>query len=271
MKKAHFLILLLLLQGCNVLHKDVSKKKEDGVIAHRGAWRSGKLPQNSVAALQSAIALKCYGSEFDVHLTKDNVLVLNHDHDFFGLPVEHSTYQELLSRKLENGEFIPTAESFINTAIKQKDTKLIMELKPSKLGKSRSLQLAVAAVALVNKLHARSLVEYISFDYDILKKIVELDTEARVAYLGSDVAPQKLKEDGFAGLDYHHGALKKNSGWIAEAKKLGLSVNVWTVNSKDDIRYFLDQGVDFITTDEPELAKQVWREIAPSVNGQGFY
>ena len=48
-------------------------------IAHRGVWKNSHLPQNSIASLTAAHDLKLFGSEFDVHLTKDNILVVNHD------------------------------------------------------------------------------------------------------------------------------------------------------------------------------------------------
>ena len=38
--------------------------------------------------------------------------------------------------------------------------------------------------------------------------------------------------------------------WIESCHALGLKVNVWTVNKKEDMQYFWDK-VDFITTDEP--------------------
>ena len=52
------------------------------MIAHRGAWKNTKVPQNSLASLQEAVRLKAWGTEFDVHITKDDKLVVNHDNDF---------------------------------------------------------------------------------------------------------------------------------------------------------------------------------------------
>jgi glycerophosphoryl diester phosphodiesterase len=40
--------------------------------------------------------------------------------------------------------------------------------------------------------------------------------------------------------------------WIAEAKVLGLTTNSWTINKEEEMSWLLDQGVNFITTDEPE-------------------
>lgn len=49
-------LLLLLLISLNMMNEE-SKTK---VIAHRGAWKNTNVPENSIAALQHAIALKCY-------------------------------------------------------------------------------------------------------------------------------------------------------------------------------------------------------------------
>ena len=36
--------------------------------------------------------MKCAGAEFDVRMTADNVLVVNHDPEFFGLKIEKVKY-----------------------------------------------------------------------------------------------------------------------------------------------------------------------------------
>src|SRR5690606_38463290 len=136
------------------------------IIAHRGAWKNTKVPQNSLASLNKAVEQKAWGSEFDVHLTKDDVLVVNHDQDFYGMDIATSTYQELLSKKHPNGESIPTAEAYLREGLKQKGTKLIYELKTNKLGTERTLKSAEMTIALVKKLKAEKQVEYIAFSYD---------------------------------------------------------------------------------------------------------
>ena len=51
------------------------KAQDTKIIAHRGAWKEFNLPENSIAALQKAIEIKAYGSEFDVRRTLDGKLV----------------------------------------------------------------------------------------------------------------------------------------------------------------------------------------------------
>src|SRR5690606_32900480 len=209
---------------------------------HRGAWKVDGLPQNSIASLHRAIELGCAGTEFDVHLTKDDVLVVNHDNDFYGIDIATATYAELLAKKHPNGESIPTAEAYLREGMKQKKTKLIYELKTSKLGKERTLHSADLTVQLVKKLGAEEWVEYIAFDYDACKRIIELDPKAKVYYLNGDKTPAEAKKDGLFGLDYHFNVYKKNPTWIREAKNLGLVVNVWTVNTQEEMTNLLDRS-----------------------------
>ncbi|MDN3689932.1 glycerophosphodiester phosphodiesterase [Cyclobacterium jeungdonense] len=222
------------------------------VIAHRGAWKAAAHPQNSLASLQQAVEMGCEGSEFDVWMTKDGILVANHDADHEGMAIEETTYAELLQKPLPNGEKLPTAEAYIKKGMMQLGTKLIFEIKPSQISKARGQELASKSVELVKKLKAEMWVDYITFDYDIGLKVLELDPEANVAYLTGNKTPQELKDDGFFGFDYNIKIVKENPQWIKEAHDLGLTVNVWTVNQEEDMRWLLEKKVDFITTDEPE-------------------
>ena len=100
-------------------------------------------------------------------------------------------------------------------------------------------------------------VEYIAFSLDVCKEILRLQPTAIVAYLSGDLAPQALFDLGIAGIDYNLGVIRNNKPWITQAQDLGMTVNVWTVNSENDLQEVIDYGVDFITTDEPAIAKQM--------------
>ncbi|WP_257669597.1 glycerophosphodiester phosphodiesterase [Parapedobacter tibetensis] len=249
--------IFLTLTVCIMWHVSAAQFIKNQAIAHRGAWKADNFPQNSIASLHRAIALGCAGTEFDVHLTKDDVLVVNHDKDFYGMDIATSTYKELLTKKHPNGESIPTAKEYLREGMKQKKTKLIYELKTSNLGKERTRYSADLSVQLVKKLNADEWVEYILFDYDGAKRIIELDPNAKVYYLNGDVAPDQAKKDGFYGLDYNFNVYKKNPTWIKEAHDLGLVINAWTVNTEDEMLNLLNQNVEFLTTDEPALAIEV--------------
>ncbi|WPP51192.1 glycerophosphodiester phosphodiesterase [Catalinimonas niigatensis] len=242
-------LLILMLMTENTM----AQFNQNKVIAHRGAWKVKNLPQNSIASLKAAIELGCEGSEFDVWMTADGVLVANHDADFEGLPIETTNFAELRKKKLPNGEAIPTAEQYLLAGKKQNKTKLIFEIKPSKVSKERTLEITEKSVDLVSKLKMQDWVDYISFDLDACKKIVAMDKNANVAYLNGDLTPQQAKDAGFFGLDYHYKVFQQHPEWIDQAKDLGLTINSWTVNDKETMRWMLDKDVDFITTDEPAI------------------
>lgn len=230
------------------------------VVAHRGAWKANNLPENSIAALNQAVALHCHGSEFDIHMTADGILVVNHDHDFYGMDIEKSTYEQLLAKKHPNGENIPTLKEYIIAGMKQKETKLILEIKTSRISPERSIEVTDKVFALVKELKAQKWSEYICFSWEVGKRLHELDRKAKIAYLEGDRTPAEAKAAGYTGLDYHYSVYKKNPTWIAEAHKLGLTVNAWTVNDRAEMKSLIDQKVEYITTNEPELLFEVLNE-----------
>ncbi len=150
------------------------------VVAHRGAWKHNNLPENSIASLKHAIALKCTGSEFDVRMTADDSLIINHDSDYNKLLIEKTNYADLIAFKLLNGEKLPTLREYILAGIKNnRTTQLVCEIKPSTISKERGIAIAAKVVQLVMELNAQHMVNYISFDYDILKIIIEINPKAK--------------------------------------------------------------------------------------------
>lgn len=243
-------ILGMMLAGCG---PEPDTFLDNKVIAHRGAWKAEGLPQNSLASLDQAVTLGCMGTEFDVWMTADGILILNHDADYEGLDIETSTYEQIRALRLPNGERLPTVEEVLRKGMSQNKTKLIMEVKPSKVSTERGQELAAKAVEMVHQMGAQKWVDYITFDKHIGSKIIELDPEANVAYLMGDKTPKELKEEGYFGFDYNIRVLRENPQWIREAHELGLTVNSWTVNKREDMEWLLENNVEFITTDEPEL------------------
>ena len=100
-------------------------------------------------------------------------------------------------------------------------------------------------------------VEYISFGINFVQQAKRLHPEAPIYYLNGDLTPQIIKKMGLAGIDYNLNVINKNPNWVAESHDLGLKVNVWTVNKAEDIQSLIDHKVDFITTDEPLLARDI--------------
>lgn len=230
------------------------------IIAHRGYWKTDGSAQNSIAALMKADAIKAYGSEVDIWLSSDGVPVVNHDADVTldgkKLLVQETPFATLRKMKLANGEPLPTVEEYLDAFEKCKNTKLIIEFKTHRT-KEREDELAQKVIDMVHERGLQNRVEYISFGINFVAQVIKLDANAPVYYLNGDLSPRVIKSTGASGIDYHHNVLKKNPQWVKESHDLGLKVNVWTVNSTEDINKMIDLNVDFITTDEPLLTEEL--------------
>jgi len=241
----------------NLKEKSFELVKDDfirnGVIAHRGAWKNHDASQNSLKALKKAIEIGCEGSEFDVWLSSDNKVILSHDPTIGGKTVEETTAEELFTIPLKDGDFLPSLEEYISLVKGQNKTRLVLEVKASQKGTERSEAVAEESVRIVHAMKAQAWTDYITFSFEAAKRIRELDPTARVLYLEANKTLEELVDAKMTGIDYHRNHFFKDTELVNKAKSLGLLTNVWTVNKEEDMKTMINQGVDLITTDEPEL------------------
>ena len=114
------------------------------------------------------------------------------------------------------------------------------------------------SVELVNMLGLADRTDYISFSKQACKRIHELAPEAKVAYLNGDLTPKEVKDLGWTGIDYSIKTFEKHPEWPVEAKKIGLEVNVWTVDGEEELKHYADmKGIDIITTKDPDKLKEI--------------
>ena len=102
---------------------------------------------------------------------------------------------------------------------------MVCEIKPSGISKEKGKLIAEKILKLVKELHLAKMMVYISFDYDIMKTIVEINPKAITQYLNGDKSPEQLKTDGIHGADYHFSVFKSHPEWIDSAKKNNISLN----------------------------------------------
>jgi glycerophosphoryl diester phosphodiesterase len=244
-KLFYTLLLMLVMQ--------TSYAQKTKIIAHRGAWKEFNLPENSIASLEKAIALKCDGAEFDVRRTVDGVLVVNHDPVHFGDTIQTNTYAYLNRNKLSNGESLPTLEEYYLKGTKDKHkTLLICEIKAAIKDKEQDYLATIETLALAKKLNIEKRIVYISFSKDILTWIKEKQPKATVLYLESDMTIDAIVQNKFDGINLHYTAFKMNSALSANAKNAGLKIGSWTVNELSDLAILQQQGVEWITTNQPQ-------------------
>ena len=233
----------------------VGMQAQTQVIAHRGFWKTEGSAQNSIAALEKAAEEKLYGSEFDVQVTLDGKLIVNHDAKFQGFVIAETPYKQLKKIRLNNGEKLPNLKKYLKKG-KKLDIQLILEIKSHK-SKEVEDKMAADIVKMVKKMGLEKKVEYIAFSLNVCEQLAKLTPESEIAYLNGDVTPAELKKKGINGIDYHYNVIEKHPEWVKEAHDLGMKVNVWTVNKEDMMKKLIDRKVDYITTDQPLEAKKL--------------
>lgn len=233
------------------------------IAAHRGYWKCEEagFAQNSIAALKAAQENKFEGSEFDVHLSKDGEIIVNHDPDIQGHVIEKTNSSLLRSLILKNGEHVPTLEEYLLQGKKSKKTALVLEIK-CQSSKEREDILTDKCIAALkkHKLFKPKRVIFISFSLNVCQKLAKQAPGFMVQYLSGNIAPAQLHKMGITGIDYSFHALRKHPEWIKEAQDLGMVVNCWTVNNTKDIEEMINLGVDCITTNEPLKVRNLLKD-----------
>ena len=242
--------------------------KAPKIIAHRGFHASEGAARNSLNALKAAQEAKFWGSECDLQLTKDGEVLVVHGPNHPGtknakprVNVQRSTKEKVQAILLESGEVVPTLDEYLQQMTKSKNTKLIIEIK-DQLTPQLETEIVQKTVDMVAKYNLQEEVEYIAFRPFVCWEIARLAPKGtKIAYLNGDYSPQYCKGMGCQGIDYRYTVLKKKKNWIKQAHKLGMYVNVWTVNKDEDIRWCIQNGVDYITTDDPVLVQNIINEM----------
>lgn len=243
----------LILAAAMLLTGSIAVAAQPKVISHRGYWTAPNSAQNSLASFTKADSVGVFGSEIDIWLTADDKLIVNHDRVYKGTDInmEKSTLKEITSIVLPNGENIPTLDAYLRLVAAKPDTRLILEMKSLSDLKREDLA-AEKIVKALRKYNLLDRTDIIAFSINACLAFKKLMPDGRIFYLNGDLAPRSIKKLGLTGIDYSMSVLRKNPKWVEQAHKEGLEVNVWTVDTEEDMRYFIDLGVDYITTDYPE-------------------
>ena len=233
------------------------------VFAHRGF--SGVYPENTMLAFQKAYEAGCDGIELDVQLTRDGIPVIMHDETIDRTTsgkgnLRDYTYEELCQFDCY-GKFpgkygfqkLPTLQEYLEWV---KETGLItdIELKNS-VYYYRGLEEKV--LALVDHYHLRGRILFSSFSHVSVLKCKQLAPEIPAGFLQEE----ELENVGWYSRDqqvefYHPGKKILTKEQVKECHRLGVGVNVWTINKKKEIRKMIKWQVDGIITNYPDLVRK---------------
>lgn len=251
----------------------VAAATETKINGHRGF--SEIAPENTIIALQYAVARAVHGVEFDVRLTADGTVVAVHDdslarttnidslwsdrrHD----PVNTFTATELAL--LDTGSWksawfagtrIPTLDSIVE-ALSRKPAHLYVELK------SQRVDPEVFAHAVITSMSRRpgairpygaGSMTFMSFDTELLDAISEHSPHARVGLVAS-TAPTDDQVLRYREFHLDHRVVDEQL--ISRIHHAGGSVATWTVDDPAEALRCAGAGVDSITTNRVELVQQ---------------
>jgi glycerophosphoryl diester phosphodiesterase len=231
------------------------------VIAHRGF--SGAAPENTLAAFRKGIEIGSDLIELDVHLSRDGEIVVIHDET-----LERTTngkgrvadYTLNALKKLDAGssfapqfagEKIPTLKEVLDLA---KGRVLInIEIKNPTHPRYSITELAEKTLREAENAGMIDQLIFSSFNPASLEWIGKEEPRVLTALLFH--RPWSSLRDIPGSQEYSVLNLRNihlTQAKVAEVKKAGKRINVYTVNPEEEIRQFVDWGVDGIITNYPD-------------------
>jgi len=228
-------------------------------IAHRGA--SGSAPEHTRAAFVRALGLGVDMIELDVQLSRDEQLIVIHDHELerttsgTGL-VRHHTLAEL--RALDAGAWF--ASGFAGERILTLDE--VVELVAGRARLNVELKAPapdwpilvprLLAVLGAGGLSASAVVS--CFDPEALVAVRALNAGVRLGLLWQhqDVTEAWRWAQELQAVSIHPFWMLVSPDLVAAAHARRLQVLVWTVNDPSTMRALVTKGVDGIMSDFPE-------------------
>jgi glycerophosphoryl diester phosphodiesterase len=247
---------------------------QNGVTAHRG--NSSEFPENSLAALESGIAVGADWIELDIFRSSDGKLVVIHDRQTGrvgdrDLNVTQTPYSELAqvdvafqfrqSRGLTlescPKETMPLLEDVLKAVMRQTKTRVSIQPK---------MACVPEAIELIRSLKCESWCGFNDGNLELMTQVKQLAPNIRVfwdrppgANLDADI--ETARKLGFESLVLHQTLI--HSDTVAKIKAAGMEVGAWTVNDLAMLHRFKQLGVDRIYTDRPRelLALQNYNRL----------
>lgn len=231
-------------------------------IAHRGF--SGRYPENTNIAFAKALTEGyCDGIEVDVHMTRDNKIVIMHDALLdrtttgTGYIKDH-TLEELLEYdagikydEKYKGEKILCIKSAMEL-VKKYNISLYIEIKDNEVAYDDIEAELLDRVELVG---VEDKVVLSSYNIETLKKIKEHKPEVLTALLTKEMTYDIRSYQYTDILSCDYTQLTKEI--VDTVHSLGRSVTAWVVDNKADMKKVMEMGVDAVITNYPDTLSDV--------------
>ncbi|MBI3805264.1 MAG: glycerophosphodiester phosphodiesterase [Nitrospirae bacterium] len=228
-------------------------KKKILIWAHRGA--SGHAPENTLASFEKAMAMGADGIECDLRESREGELVVFHDPTIKRLTRQAGRVVDLSLSELKQLDigtwFAPDFAG--QTVVTAKE--LIAKIPPPFL---LNLEIKAAApqkiVDLVRGTGMADRVVVSSFDHTLLKKLRTLHPTLPIGYLIDREPLKKILQEArrLEAVSLHLPSKRMSPELIEQAHQAGFKVYVYTVNDPDQMRYFIEIGIDGLFTNYPD-------------------
>jgi len=230
------------------------------VAAHRGGallW-----PENCLAAFRGALALGVDLLELDVHLTRDGEVVVIHDPTLDRTTTGRGAVRDHTAAEL-TAIGVPRLREVLEL-LGGSRAGLLLEVKVGLQG-ARYPGIEEKVLGLLGETGLSGGTTVMAFEWDTLERLRALSPTLRLTGLlsqrgaerlgGVRVAAERLQALGANDLGIERTLLAPDA--IAAARASGLTIGVWTVNEPEELRAVLASGVDYVTTDRPDLALEL--------------
>ncbi len=219
-----------------------------------------------MAAFDRGLALGADGLELDAHLSRDGILVVHHDARLdrttnLSGPIAARTAAELAAADAGAGCGVPTLADVL---ARYADVPIIVECKVNTIEMGRALVEVARAAGAVERICAGA------FGRRVLRAIRTLEPALATSAAREEVRldlyrswlslPQR--RPAYSGYQVPERAGRTrvvSPRFVARAHRLGLGIQVWTVDTESDARRLLDWGVDALITDRPDIVVPLCR------------
>ena len=240
------------------------------VISHRGANKYA--PQNTLAAFEKSVQIGVDGFETDVHITKDEQLVICHNYTIDETSDGEGEISRMTLAQLKSYDFgsyfspkyagtrLPTLDEFLSFVETTDISVLNIELKSPKENETAIVRETIRLVK-EHGLFDRLIIS--SFDPKLLVEAKTIDEKCQTGFLYCPTRMNMWRDRllknyvpyarsiGVDALHPHYAFVDEK--YVESAHEAGIKVNAWTVDSVKAIENMINCKVDGIITNFPDV------------------
>lgn len=232
------------------------KKRETLIVAHRGA-KGLVQHENSIEAFDKAVEVNSEIIETDIRITKDGVIVINHDPSIKGVIIKDHTYEEMDKVSLEVGFHLLT----LDEALSMYKDKITFDIELKEVGYEQQVLDIILKHLNVDQFFLRS------FHDQAIKNVKSINPHVYCYLLVgrgnisfkerlTEIFPnRRMKKCHADGISPLHKIMIL--GFTKRMHLRNRKVSVWTVNDENLMKKLVKKHVDSIVTNYPDVALKV--------------